>query len=216
MADIAMNDETNDQPTTIDVFFRGDIVAGQKAIDVRERLQKLFKASDEQLQRMFSGRPIAIRRGLDSATAKQYRDTLFKAGALVELKPAEAAPESTGARPTAESSAQIHGQQAPGQTPKQDQQAFQPALGLRTEDIIGQEEITATGETAGAAFTIAPIGADMLREEDRPVVEAVKVDISALAIEELEGDILQDSEKKRVDPVDIDTSHLSVEELPPQ
>lgn len=212
-----MNAETKDQPTKIDVFFRGDIVAGQKAIDVRERLQKLFKASDEQLQRMFSGRPIAIRRGLDSATAKQYRDTLFKAGALVELKPAETAPESTGARPTAESPAQIQGQQASGQTPKQDQQAFQPAPGLQAGDIIGQgEEITATGETADAAFTIAPIGADMLREEDRPVVEAVKVDISALAIEELVGDILQDSEKKRVDPVAIDTSHLSVEELPPQ
>ena len=64
-----MDNETKDQPTKIDVFFRGDLVAGEKIVDVRERLKKLFKANDEQLQRMFSGRPIAIRRGIDSATA---------------------------------------------------------------------------------------------------------------------------------------------------
>ena len=208
-----MNDETKDGPAKMDVFFRGDLVAGQKAVDVRERLQKLFKANDEQLQRMFSGRPIAIRRGIDSAAAKQYREALLKAGALVELKPAKAVAESAEGRPTMASPAQTQEQLTPGQV----QQSAQPAPQQQAEEKISRgEEIGSGGETEAAAFTIAPVGADMLREEDRAVVEAAEVDISALAIEELEGDILQDSEKKHVDPVDIDISHLSVEDLPRQ
>ncbi len=197
----------------IDVFFRGDLVAGQKVTEVRERLQKLFKANDEQMQRMFSGRPVAIRRGIDPVAAKQYQETMNNAGALVELRPVAIADDVVG-QPIAEEP--VTGQSAgaqtkaspPSETP---QQASQQAL----EQNHGQSVVKGKGEIVESEFTIAPVGADMLREEDRVSVEVTEVDISALAVEELEGDILQDSEKKHVAPVEIDTSHLSAEDLPP-
>ncbi|HCO61642.1 MAG TPA: hypothetical protein DIT58_15800 [Porticoccaceae bacterium] len=65
-------------------------------------------------------------------------------------------------------------------------------------------------------FTVAPVGADMLREEDRPLVDAVDVDISGLSAETPAGDLLNEGEKKPVQAVDVDTSHLSVEELSPK
>ncbi len=208
-----MDNERKDQPTKMDVFFRGDLVAGEKLVDVRERLKNLFKANDEQLQRMFSGRPIAIRRGLDSATATQYQEALLKAGALVELKPAKAVAEPTERVSGAQSPAQTQGQQFSEQTPKPIQQTAPQQV---EENASQSGEAGSEGKTEDAAFTVAPIGADMLRDEDRAIVEATEVDISALAMEELEGDILQDSEKRHVEPADIDTSHLSVEALPPK
>ncbi|HAD08095.1 MAG TPA: hypothetical protein DCF62_01320, partial [Porticoccaceae bacterium] len=73
--------------TKFDVVFRGDIAPGQKVVDVRERVQKLFKADEQQLQRLFSGRPVTIRSALDQAQAEQYEQALLQAGALVEVKP---------------------------------------------------------------------------------------------------------------------------------
>ena len=62
---------------------------------------------------------------------------------------------------------------------------------------------------------MAPIGADMLREEDRPLVDAVEVDISGLSAEIPTGDLLDEGEKKPVRAVEVDTSHLSIEDLSP-
>ena len=69
-----------------DVFFRGDIVAGQTIVEVKERLANLFKLELAQVEPLFSGRPTAIRRNLDEATAKKYEQALLKIGAVVELR----------------------------------------------------------------------------------------------------------------------------------
>ena len=156
----------------VDVFFRGDIVAGESLPEVRERLQQLFNADDQQLQRLFSGRPVAIRRDLDREEGKRYQIAMFKAGAQVELRPVKVEAQQLGE----------------GDTHEEEQ------------DNI----------------SIAPIGADMLNEEEREVEAAVEVDISALSLESIGGDILQENEKTHIEPVTVDTSHLSVDDVPPQ
>lgn len=179
-----------------DVVFRGDIAPGQKIMDVRERVQKLFKADEQQLQRLFSGRPVTIRRDLDRAQAQQYQQALLQAGALVELKPGPggiATPETPVSAPKAGAAPErSHSSVAATETPAQSQ------------------------PEAGDEFTLAPVGADMLREEDRPLVEALEVDISGLSAEAPDGDLLDESEKKHVEAVAVDISHLSVEKLPPE
>ena len=184
----------------VDVFFRGDIVPGQNILDVRERLKKLFNADEQQLQKLFSGRPVAIRRNLDREAAEQYREAVFNAGAMVELRPVKT--EATSAE------VGFSDNKAP----------IQSKAELQNQSIThdhGREAEEAEDEDV-PDFSIAPIGADMLREEDRKVIDPVEVVISALAVEDMSGDILQDSEKKHVDPVEVDISHLSVEDLPPQ
>lgn len=183
-----------------DVVFRGDIAPGQKIMDVRERVQKLFKADEQQLQRLFSGRPVTIRRDLDRAQAQQYQQALLQAGALVELKP------------------------GPGGVATRETPVSAPAFGAETgaapershSSVAATETPAQSQPEAGDEFTLAPVGADMLREEDRPLVEALEVDISGLSAEAPDGDLLDESEKKQVEAVAVDISHLSVEKLPPE
>lgn len=203
----------NDQLT--DVFFRGDIAPGENVMAVRERLKKLFNADDKQLQQLFSGRPVVIRRNLDGPAAALYKESMLKAGALVELRPAKVVAESGGAA------------LAPGvagvetQTKASDgNSAPERTAGHAATDITGGAppgvQPSASESVPAPGFTLAPIGADVLNEDERPKVVPVKVDIGGLAIEPMEGDLLKNNEKRHVEPVEIDISHLSVEELPPR
>jgi hypothetical protein len=197
----------------IDIYFRGDIAPGEKIMDVRERLKKLFKADDEQMQRLFSGRPAVIRRNLDGPAAEQYSQAMLKAGALVELRPVEPEIETDQASPD---SAEI----APENLTDNQQAPASPEPGPAAQSK--GDEKSSTKKTEGTAadqsgdFSIAPVGADMLNEEERGEVEVVEVDISALSADAMSGDILGDEEKPKVEVVTVDTSHLSVEDLPPQ
>ncbi|AOS97112.1 hypothetical protein AUP74_01681 [Microbulbifer aggregans] len=90
------------------VIFRGDLEPGFTANDVRANLARLFKASPETIEKLFSGRPLAIKKNLGEAQARQLQATLAKMGAQVTLKaegePAPAAvPPSPEPEPAAES-----------------------------------------------------------------------------------------------------------------
>ena len=67
------------QPETFDVIFRGDIVLGHALDDVKVRLQKLFKVDASKIDALFTGRPVILKRNLDSATAEKYRKVLHQA-----------------------------------------------------------------------------------------------------------------------------------------
>lgn len=205
-----MEEQVDEQK--VDIYFRGDIAPGEKIAEVRERLKKLFKADDEQMQRLFSGRPAVIRRNLDGPAAEQYSEAMLKAGALVELRPVE---PSTETEQTSADSTKVgpesvsENQQAPVNT------APAPA---GESGSIEQSPAGQAGDVAAQSgdFSIAPVGADMLNEGERRETEAVEVDISALSAEAMSGDILSEDEKPKVEVVKVDISHLSVEDLPSQ
>lgn len=84
-----------------DLVFRGDIVLGQPLGEVKQRLQQLLKTDAAKIEKLFSGRPVALKRGLDRATGEKYQKVLHKAGAQVSLVPAQRPSGSTGpARPS--------------------------------------------------------------------------------------------------------------------
>ncbi|MEH6543525.1 MAG: hypothetical protein V7721_06240 [Porticoccaceae bacterium] len=197
-----------------DVYFRGDIAPGHQMVEVRQRLQALFKLDDARAAKLFSGRPLAIRRDLDKVSAEQYRDSLLKAGALVELRSSASGEVLAASSPVA----------PPVET---------PSIGsgfsgsdLNDSELSGSDlnagaaepkpEPTPKPEPAGAsaeAFSLAPAGADVLLPEERVVVEAVEVDTSALDLAPAGGDLLKDDEKRVLEDLDIDLSHLSVEPI---
>ena len=65
-----------------------------------------------------------------------------------------------------------------------------------------------------ASISLAPVGSDVLRPDERASVEAENVDVSGLSLEPAGGEILHDDEKQSVEATQIDTSHLEV--LPPR
>lgn len=68
-----------------DVVFQGKTQPGHAPEQVREQIGRLFNASPETLNRMFSGQAIVIKKGVDRATAEKYLQAMSKAGALVQL-----------------------------------------------------------------------------------------------------------------------------------
>lgn len=83
-----------------DIQFAGELVDGADAGMARERLRELFKLTPEALDRLFSGRPVVIKRDLDEAVAARYRVAFREAGAILRIAPAVSTP--TGAPPTAD------------------------------------------------------------------------------------------------------------------
>ena len=72
-------------------------------VEVRENLQTLFKADDTQLARLFSGRPVVIRRNLDEAAASHYQQLMERAGAVVQVRNASDSKSASGDKKVAPS-----------------------------------------------------------------------------------------------------------------
>ncbi|HEC16507.1 MAG TPA: hypothetical protein ENI99_08070 [Sedimenticola sp.] len=71
-----------------DIFFSGQIMEGEDEAGVRKKIGAMFKASPEQLERLFSGKPVKIKSGVDLDKAVKYRVAFRDAGALVDIHPA--------------------------------------------------------------------------------------------------------------------------------
>lgn len=70
-----------------DIIFAGELTEGQRSAAARERVQRMFKASDAQLERLFSGKPMVIKKGVDMETAAKYRLAFRQVGALIRIRP---------------------------------------------------------------------------------------------------------------------------------
>jgi uncharacterized protein YbjQ (UPF0145 family) len=68
------------------VFFEGRVMPGKSAEMVRERLKKALKTSDQGIDRLFSGSPVAVRKSTDLATAEKYKKVFTAAGAFCEVR----------------------------------------------------------------------------------------------------------------------------------
>lgn len=82
-----------------DIHFSGQLLEGQDPAVAREQVGQLFKASDTQLARLFSGQPVVVKKGVDLDTATRYRLAFRKAGALVRIQPSAAAQVPTPEAP---------------------------------------------------------------------------------------------------------------------
>ena len=77
-----------------DILFAGELAPGAEPAQVRARLQGLFRLTDDAAARLFSGQPLALKRGLDRAQAERLREAFLAAGAVARLveQPAPASP----------------------------------------------------------------------------------------------------------------------------
>ena len=73
-----------------DVYFRGALLPDAEPGQVRERLAALFGLGPAELDRLFGGNPVCVKRAVDVDTAAQLRGRFRDAGALVDIRPAEA------------------------------------------------------------------------------------------------------------------------------
>ncbi len=75
------------------VVFEGKIMPGKDLQLVKDRLKELMKTDDEGIERLFTGKPVVVRKNLEKETAEKYRNAFAKAGAMCEVSP-EPAPQA--------------------------------------------------------------------------------------------------------------------------
>jgi len=182
------------------LVFKGECVPGTDMATARNSARALFKASVEQVERMFSGSPVVIRNKLDEEQAEKYRAVLNKHGmvAYVQLMPgsqaqAKPAPEKTvprAASPQPRTYAQDvePGDRLPVAGDKVDEILAGSALGL---DPVGVA--LALPEAAEPPmfqhlddWTLAPAGSDIGVKRDLP--PPIVPDVSHLSLADEEPD----------------------------
>ena len=157
----AMSDER------FNVVFRGDIVPGQVLPEVKQRFAQVFKLEADKVDSYFSGKPVVLKKECDRATADKFKAVLQQAGALVDIKSAnapEAAPRPAPAKPAP----------APAQTVT----AASPVSPSATASpaITASAATTVSAETE-AAWSLSARGSDLLKPDEVVVPEPVNVSI---------------------------------------
>jgi hypothetical protein len=158
---------------TYSVLFRGDILPGHTLPDVKARMAQLFKLDEAKLAVVFSGKPVALKKGCDQATAEKLKAVLAKAGAEVEIRsssPAPAAASKAAAAPTP----------SPSVAPA----AAQPAPPPAPASASPPPESSPASAMAEGSLDLAPVGAEVISEAERAAQRAapVEVDISGLSL----------------------------------
>lgn len=69
-----------------ELVFYGELVPGVQVTQAKQNVAELFKASIEQVERMFSGQRVVIRNKLDAETAQKYLLAMQKRGAVCKLE----------------------------------------------------------------------------------------------------------------------------------
>lgn len=73
------------------LIFKGECTSGTDPEAARNSARTLFKASADQIARLFSGQPVVIRNRLEEVQAEKYRGVLQKHGMIAYVEPMEAA-----------------------------------------------------------------------------------------------------------------------------
>ena len=106
-----------------DIYFLGEMLPDADPTAVRQGVARLFKIDPAKADRLFSGKALRVKHGVDVDAASRYRAAFRDVGALVQIVP-EGSPAPTAAGPVAEATS------APAQAamPESDNAADAPAV----------------------------------------------------------------------------------------
>jgi hypothetical protein len=223
-----------------DIVFRGDILPGHQLVEVKQRLAQLFKADEARINALFAGGAVPLKRNLDRAAAEKYQAVLRKAGADVQVSPAGSVKTKKPPQRPVRASASVVDKPVEAKTVKAKPVEPKPVepkpvepKPVESRPMTMQERLAATekelaekdAKRAGrggdqgeevidpeTGWSIAAVGADVLKPEERHQVEAVEVDVSAISVREASGDLVDASERPVVEAVVVDVSDISVAE----
>ena len=68
------------------LVFKGEILPGHEPDEVRQKLLGMLRMGPEKAERVFSGRPIVIKKGLDADQAQRYRRKLASMGIGIRVE----------------------------------------------------------------------------------------------------------------------------------
>lgn len=193
------------------LLFKGECTPGTDPAAARNNARTLFKASLDQVERMFSGKPVIIRNKLDQAQAEKYRLVLKKHGMLAYVEAMSTPGESGGApkqpaAPAAEEPPPTRSPQArPSAGPEPEPGDRPRVAGEKVDGILAGSTLSL--DPAGITlakprqaqppplrqlddWTLAPAGSVLTRGSDAPPPKAP--DVSHLSLSDNDAESKQD------------------------
>lgn len=180
-----------------EIAFAGQIQPGAELGQVKANLARLFQADAQRIALLFSGRRMVIKNNLDAAAAEKYRQTLERAGALIEVLDMDLPIEEVELAPPP-----VAGD-AP--VPAPSAQAETGAVG-RLKVAPRDEYMAAFAGVDAPDFGLAPVGADL--QDEHAEAQAPAVDLSQFSLAPVGSDMGQAKPDPAAPPPD--TSHLKV------
>ena len=148
------------------LVFKGECTPGTDPATARSNATSLFKASVEQVDRMFSGQPVVIRNKLEAEQAEKYRAVLAKHGMVAYVRPMETAAPRPASRPTPAATPQPEPKptvETPGAA--EPPPAHKPAVAVEPGDRLPVAGEKVDSILAGSGLTLDPVGVTL--EEHR-------------------------------------------------
>jgi hypothetical protein len=203
-------------PETYDVYFSGAILKTAELAEAKRKIGAMFKLEGEKLDRLFSGKPVPIKRGVDMDQAVRFRVAFRDAGALVDIVPAgqpapnPAARPAPPQRPAAAATTATARPAPPSPTPADGAPSTPPESGLS----LAEGPLPEAADTTAPPVAVPDYGLsapkDFNLSDCAPPVQAASLpDISAMDLEK-EGVTLDESPDP--EPLEIDTEALMLDE----
>ncbi|MBK1631350.1 hypothetical protein CKO31_11485 [Thiohalocapsa halophila] len=176
------------------IVFSGELVTGADAVTTRERLGSTFRLNASQLDNLFSGQAVVVKRDVDLMTATRFQQAFLAAGARAAIElvttapPAQADPAAPG---------------EPADFPKTAAEA-EPAA----EDPETPKRLAAS---PGATLALAPPGTPLDELDDRGPTH--QPDTSALSLVQSQDWDLSDCAPPPAATPDYDLSGLALAPL---
>ncbi|HEX7036792.1 MAG TPA: hypothetical protein VF210_13520 [Pseudomonadales bacterium] len=206
------------------LIFRGEVLPGQHPAVVRRRLSQAASFDEATLDRLFSGRPVVLKREADRATAARFQVLFKKAGARLRVVPAEAAaahdsdsesaPASTAAaEPSSEAGLALLPPGAPvlrddERTPWRPREIDTSHLKLDGAQYVVAQVSPPVPAPDVSHLTLAEPGENLGPEAPAPRRPAVDVDAIAFDVAEPGADL--DTRERAAPPPAPDVSHLTL------
>jgi len=177
-----------------DVIFSGAIADGLDIAVVKDRIAKLFKTDTSQVDRLFSGNTVVIKRQTDERTARKYYAAMRQAGALCQVRPC-APVEKVGKLPHAATAAPRSAGPA-----RDGMSIAAPGSTLVEHPHVPEREFDLS------AYSMAAVGTDVLDHIEDP--QAPEIDLSGYDLDPPGVELVESLEASP--PPALDTSGFSV------
>ena len=167
------------------LIFRGELLDGQHRAVVKRRLSEALKLKDGQVEKLFSGQPVILKREVDRTAAAQYQALFKKAGAQLRVK-AEAgtgdalADSVSGAAQTAPAAT---AQAQSGASASDAGTTGRPAIATNVDAPDFKVQSTwfpapeaPRAEIEAPDYSVAEVGSDLAEKTVAPVADFAEVD----------------------------------------
>lgn len=181
-----------------DLTYRGLIAPAADPAQTRERLTQIFKLNEKGVERLFTGKPVVVKRDVDAATAAQFEKIFARAGAVLTVTPIDSpgGPIEAAVRPdSSDIGADSGSVSEPNDLP--------PFL---HRDHAGSAASAATP----SGLSLAPQFGDL---EEAPPTAAPDIDISYLSLVAGSDWTLEDCEPPPTPVPEPDLSYLALEPM---